>query len=46
MRESELQEFVGLKTQTGKLTYDVSETLRTAIERFVKYQGFTRWFLN
>ena len=38
MRESELQEFAGLKTSTGKLSYDVSETLRTAVERFVKYQ--------
>ena len=38
MREPELQEFVGLKTPTGKLSYDVSEAVRTAIERFVKYQ--------
>lgn len=36
MREPELQEFVGLKTPTSKLSYDVSESVRTAIERFVK----------
>src|SRR5258706_3520657 len=45
MREPELQEFVGLKTPTGKLSYAVSETVRIAIERFVRVSGFTHGVL-
>jgi hypothetical protein len=38
IREPELQEFIGLKTQAEKLSYRVSEALRSAVDRFVKYQ--------
>ena len=38
MREPELQEFVGLKTQKRKLSYSVSDAVRTAVERFVNRQ--------
>ena len=35
MREPELQEFIGLKSSKHKLSYDVSDTVQTAVERFV-----------
>jgi len=38
MREPELQEFVNLKTPAAKLSYRVSEAVRSAIDKFVKYQ--------
>ncbi|KAG9057330.1 hypothetical protein FS842_007469 [Serendipita sp. 407] len=34
MREPELQEFVGLKTPQAKLGYQISDTLRRAVDRF------------
>lgn len=37
MREPELQEFVRLKSSKRKLSYDVSDTVRSAVERSVKY---------
>ena len=37
MREPELQEFIRLKSPKHKLSYDVSDTVRSAVERFVKY---------
>jgi hypothetical protein len=36
MREPELQEFVGLKTKKRKLSYGVSDAIRSAVDRFVK----------
>jgi len=38
MREPELQEFVKLKTSKHKLSYDVSDTVRSAVDRFVEHQ--------
>ena len=35
MQEPELQEFVGLKSAEEKLSYKVSDALRSAVNRFV-----------
>ena len=39
MREPELQEFVGLKSVEEKLSYKVSDAVRSAANRFVVDQG-------
>lgn len=41
MREPELQEFVGLKTVDGKLSYKLPDAVRSAVDRFVMDQDFT-----
>ena len=40
MQEPELQDFAGLKSVKGKLSYKVSDAVRSAVDRFVMAQGF------
>ena len=40
MQEPELQEFAELKSVKGKLSYQVSDAVRSAVNRFVIDQDF------